>query len=58
MVKSHKKKSQNYFRSMVKCRQNVSYKEIDIEPSAERKMIDFDYCEEYLMGISNKFLLR
>ena len=37
MVKSHGKKSQNYFRSMVKCRRNVNFKDlINIEPSAGR----------------------
>ena len=33
MVKSHEKKSQNYFRSMVKCCRNVNFEEIDTEPS-------------------------
>ena len=33
MLKSHKKKSPNYFRRTVKCRRNVSFKEIDTEPS-------------------------
>ena len=33
MLKSHKKKSPNYFRRIVKCRRNVSFKEIDTEPS-------------------------
>ena len=37
MVKSHGKKSQNYFRSMVKCRRNVNFKDlINIEPSTGR----------------------
>ena len=33
MLKSHEKKSQNYFRRIVKRRRNVSFKEIDTEPS-------------------------
>ena len=33
VVKSHEKKSQNYFRSMVKCRWNFNFEEIDAEPS-------------------------
>ena len=41
MVKSHEKKCQNYFRvtlnDMVKCRRGK-----------QEKMMDFDYCEEYL----------
>ena len=34
MVKSHGKKSQNYFRSTVKCRRNVNFEDIHTEPSA------------------------
>ena len=33
MLKSHEKKSQNYFRRIVKRRRNVNFKEIDTEPS-------------------------
>ena len=29
MVKSHEKKTQNYLRSMVKCRRNVNFEKID-----------------------------
>ena len=37
MLKSHEKKSQNYFRSMVKCRRNVSYEEIDMRDFNKEK---------------------
>ena len=57
IVKSDKKKSQNYFGSIMKCRRNVNFEEIDSEPSTE-KLMDFDYCEENLRSISNKILLR
>ena len=33
MVKSHEKKFQNYFSSLVKYRRNVNFIEIDTEPS-------------------------
>ena len=63
VVKSHEKKCKNHFRAatishynIVKCCRNVNFEEIDTEPSAE-KMMDFDYCEEYLRSISNKILL-
>ena len=51
MVKSHEKKSQNYFRvttnDMVKCR-----------CGQQAKMMKFDYCGEYLKGvISNKIFI-
>ena len=59
MLKSHEKKSQNYFRSMVKCRRNVSYEEIDTERFQQGEMMeaDFDYCEENLRSLSNTILL-
>ena len=41
---------------MVKCRRNVNFEEMDTERSTG-KMMDFDYCEEYLRSISNKILL-
>ena len=44
MIKSHERKCQNYFRvttnDMVKCRRDQ-----------QEKMMDFDYCEEYLKGV-------
>ena len=47
MVKSHEKKCKNYFRvttittnDTVKCRRGE-----------QEKMMDFDYCEEYLKGV-------
>ena len=33
MVKSHENKSQNYIRSMVKCRRNVNFDKVDTESS-------------------------
>ena len=59
MLKSHEKKSQNYFRSMAKCRRNVSYEEIDTERFQQGEMmeVDFDYCEENLRSLSNTILL-
>ena len=45
MVKSHKGKCQNYFRvttnDMVKCCRGQ-----------QKKMVDFDYREEYVKGVS------
>ena len=44
MVKSYEKKCQNYFRvttnNMVKCRRDQ-----------QKKMMDFDYCEEYFKEV-------
>ena len=41
---------------MVKYSQNVNFEEMDAERST-RKIMDFDYCEEYLRILSNKILL-
>ena len=41
---------------MVKCSRNMNFEEMDTELSTG-KMMDFDYCEEYLRSISNKILL-
>ena len=45
MVKFHKKKSENYFRNMVKCCRNVNLEENDTEIS-KGKLMNFDYCED------------
>ena len=41
---------------MVKCSGSVNFEEMDTEHSTG-KMMDFDYCEEYLKSILNKILL-
>ena len=41
---------------MVKYSQNVNFEEMDAERST-RKIMDFDYYEEYLRILSNKILL-
>ena len=46
MIKSHEKKCQNCFRSMVKCCRNVNFEEIDTEPST-KKMMNFDYSQKF-----------
>ena len=57
IVQSHGKKFQNYFcaTSYLTLRRNVARWDIT-EGSNEEKMIDFDYCQEYLGTISNKLL--
>ena len=40
----------------VKCYRNVDFEEIDTECSTG-KIMDFEYCEEYLKSTSNKILL-
>ena len=49
MITSHKTKSENYFRSTVKCHQNANFQDFQQE-----KMMNFDFCEEYLRSISEK----
>ena len=56
MVKLHNKKSENYFRNMVKCCRNVNLEENDTEIS-KGKLMNFDYCENNLRTISKKLLL-
>ena len=41
---------------MVKCGRNVNFEEMHTDLSTE-KMMDSEYCEEYLRNISNKILL-
>ena len=43
-------------KDMVKCRRNKNFEGMDTELSTG-KMMDFDYCEEYLRSISSKALL-
>ena len=51
-----KKNLKNVLAEWMKCHWNVNFEQIDTEPSG-KKMMDFDYCEEYLRSISNKILL-
>ena len=43
-------------KDMVKCCRNKNFEGMDTELSTG-KMMDFDYCEEYLRSISSKALL-
>ena len=45
-----------HYYDMVKCHQNMNSEEMGIELQQE-KMIDFDYCNDYLRSISSKILL-
>ena len=63
MVKSREKKFKIYFRvtanstnDMVKCHQNVNLKRLILSVQ-QKKMMDFDYYEEYLRNISNKNII-
>ena len=46
----------HYHYGMVKCHQIVNFEEMGTEWSQE-KIMDFEYCEEYLRSILNKVLL-
>ena len=58
-VKSHEKKVSKLFsyNDVMKCRRNLNFEKLDTA-SFTGKNDGFDYCEEYLRGISNKILLR
>ena len=60
IVKSHGQKCQNYFcvGTSLTIRRNVA-RQIRCQGRKEprKKMMDFDYCEEYSRSISNKVLL-
>ena len=59
MIKSHEKRMSKLFSydSVVKCRRNLNFEKIDTGLT-QKKIMEFDYCEEYLRGTSNKILLR
>ena len=53
IVKSHGKKCQNFFRVTT----SVFVGMLLEKKGIKKKMMDFDYYEEYLTSISNKILL-
>ena len=62
MVKSHRNESYNFFRSMVKCSQNVSFEEIFTEPSTGKNdgflllwgLFKEDIKQNFIMSVLRK----
>ena len=57
IIKSHGKKCQNYFRVRTTSFGEMWLDEMLQKKGFKKKMIDFDYCEEYSTSTSNKILL-
>ena len=57
IVKSHRKKCQNYFRETSSPFAKSKLDDMPEWKGIKEKMMDFDYCEKYLTSISNKILL-
>ena len=60
MIKSHEKRMSKLlsYDGVVKCRGNPNFEKMDAASYAKKKMMGFDYCEEYLRSTSKKILLR
>ena len=57
IVKSHGKKCQNYFRVTTSPFDEMKLDKMLEKKGVKKKMMNFEYCEKYLMSISNKILL-